>query len=363
MRDLTERFSLVDRIQAPEQWEEILSRPPRELEPGPRGRRLLAAMVALAVAAAGITLVVRTWRGAHPTGPGSGVISYMGRPGFVYFIEPGGSRAGPPLVVDGLQQGVSWSPDGRRIAFERELEVPTPGTTIVLREWAIVVANPDGSRAHMVGCRGPFTAEGQCSDFSPAWSPDGSEIAFQRQDAIWVMGADGSNPRPVTHPTGSPSDLAPTWSPDGSRIAFIRQVFARYELRVIGTDGRGLRTLVSCQTVHCRGSGPFSPQWSPDGRSVVFALDSGISIVPAQGGPVTHILDCSMTSEMPLGPTCTQAFDPIWSPDGMTIAFLAQDGAHSMNVYVVDPSGSKVRRLTRDGRGKCCLAWRPRSGL
>jgi TolB protein len=289
----------------------------------------------------------------------NGVISYMGRPGFVYFIDQSGIRAREPLVVDGLQHGVSWSPDGHQIAFERELDVPTLGTTIVLREWAIFVAAADGSGAHMVGCRGPFTAEGQCSDFSPVWSPDGTEIAFQRQDAIWVMGADGSNPRPLTHPTGSPSDLAPTWSPEGTRIAFIRQVFGGYELRVVGSDGLGLRTLVSCQTVHCRGSGPLSPQWSLDGRSILFALDLGISSVPLSGGPVTRLLDCFKTFDLPLGPSCAQAFNPVWSPDGTTIGFLAQDGPHSINVYAMNTSGSNIRQLTHDGRGKCCLAWQP----
>ena len=65
-------------------------------------------------------------------------------------------------------------------------------------------------------------------DIMPAWSPDGSQIAFEsdRDDGnheIYVMNADGSNPRNLTN-SGFSFNYSPAWSPDGSQIAFITQI-------------------------------------------------------------------------------------------------------------------------------------------
>jgi TolB protein len=79
--------------------------------------------------------------------------------------------------------------------------------------------------------------EGAPDDEEPAWSPDGSLLAFIRDGNVYVIGSDGSNPRPLT--TGSGRYATPSWSPDGSEIAFVDEegegVF------VIRPDGTGLR--------------------------------------------------------------------------------------------------------------------------
>lgn len=79
---------------------------------------------------------------------------------------------------------------------------------------------------------------------APAWSPDGTRIAFvtapgNRAD-IAVMNADGSNQAPLTH-TGHAFE--PSWSPDGTKIAFTSLVKGRGQIYTVNVDGTGLRRL------------------------------------------------------------------------------------------------------------------------
>jgi len=69
----------------------------------------------------------------------------------------------------------------------------------------------------------------------PAWSPDGSHIAYNRLNNIWVVGADGKNERQLTKEPGPNYD--PAWSPDGSKIVFVSERDGNAELYVMNADG------------------------------------------------------------------------------------------------------------------------------
>ena len=101
--------------------------------------------------------------------------------------------------------GLSWSPDGNKIAFES-----VRGGSVSL--W---VMNNDGTNPVQL-------TRDLSNNWHPAWSPDGRRIAFASDRRgnfdIWVMDADGSNLVPLTQDLAS--DFRPSWSPDGKKIVF-----------------------------------------------------------------------------------------------------------------------------------------------
>lgn len=184
----------------------------------------------------------------------------------------------------------AWSPDGKQLVFARGLKSrKTMGrlhlSTGEVCTWQQLFSmNLDGSGLRQVThSKTNFNAR-------PAWSPDGSTIAYMsgpgsdeaRKADIFLMRADGSDPRALTHGGTKEVNGDPAWSPDGNEIAFCSNRGGSYELYIMDSDGSHLR-----QVTHGSPDGVRHPSWSPDGRQIVFATATGkawpISIVNANG--------------------------------------------------------------------------------
>ena len=120
------------------------------------------------------------------------------------------------------------------------------------------------------------------SQFQPSWSPDATMIAYTSDQGgdndIWVMNADGSNPRNLT--TGvlftggriltDGKEEQPAWSPDGSRIVYVSdRNGGDNDIWVMNADGTGHRNL------HDNNNPEWKPAWSPDGSRIVFVHNTG----------------------------------------------------------------------------------------
>jgi Tol biopolymer transport system component len=150
-------------------------------------------------------------------------------------------QAGPYLSI-------SLSPDGRRLLYQSEVGDGDHTDLFVLDV---------GS-----GRRTRLTTGGR--SYTPAWSPDGSMIAYSRAEEIVVIPATGGPARRITRCRlpDCIGDLSPSWSPDGSQLAFVRQEDggATFQTYVVDVDGSDLRRLTS---------GPLDhrfPVWRPSSR-------------------------------------------------------------------------------------------------
>jgi len=129
----------------------------------------------------------------------------------------------------------------------------------------------------------------------PAWSPDGSRLAFcavppgETETEIFVI---DMSSREQMRLTNNPSaDLDPIWSPDGSRIAFTSTRDSNFEIYLINSDGTNLVNLTNHPSVD------REPIWSPDGSQIAFTSDRGgggnVYTLNADGTNLTQLTDYS----------------------------------------------------------------------
>lgn len=214
----------------------------------------------------------------------------------------------------------------------------------------IVSANPDGTGIVKLTSTPVGTF-----DYNPDWSPDGSKIAFERDRSgcgcvesagpseIFTMNVDGSDVRQITFDE-FPGDLDPSWSPDGTRIAVERFDIpaGRDGLYIMNADGSHP---VQVTQNDARLGENSEPQWSPDGTKLVFQIASDTR------GHALFTINLDGTSEKRITPWGLDALHADWSPSGRLIVFEAPDAddappGTSANVYTIRPDGSHLVAVT-----------------
>src|SRR5215210_1029691 len=193
----------------------------------------------------------------------------------------------------------------------------------------------------------------------PTWSPDGTRLAASlvgtNHSDLVLLDSDGqllarvTNNRGQLHIRDSTWARLPAWSPDGSRLAYSADLRS-YDLALwtISPDGSSPRQLFAADTY---GGGLEHPTWAPDMSELAVAgwrlgAPSQIEIVNAVTGRFRTLTQAT-----------NGAYDPSWSPDGEWIAFVQRDGAQH-DVWLVHPDGSQATRLTTTGRGRS-PSWSP----
>lgn len=185
-------------------------------------------------------------------------------------------------------------------------------------------------------------------DNSPAWSPDGTQIAWSVEvgeglSEIYIMDDDGANKRELT-------DLGldagtPTWSPDGLQIAFWAGAQGERDIYVINVDGSGVEMLTA------EPGDETSPHWSPDGTKIAFTYSTNegddIYMVDASSGALTQLTDTELNERVAK-----------WSPDGTELAFFAELDDQS-EVFLMAADGSNVRQLTDQAGEDYFPTWSP----
>jgi len=188
------------------------------------------------------------------------------------------------------------------------------------------------------------------ADF-PAVSASGDLVAFSRVGGggygIWVVNPDGSGARQVTTDPapGASNDSRPAWSPDGTRIAFVRN----NDLFVMNADGSGSTNLTPPGVF---ASSVDDPEWSPTGDEIVFGgTDNQIYAINAGGGAPVQLT--------PAGVSPGNRSNPSWSPDGARIAYSLNAGANA-GIWTIDRATAPNEALQVTTGGEMWeLSWSP----
>jgi dipeptidyl aminopeptidase/acylaminoacyl peptidase len=192
----------------------------------------------------------------------------------IRIVDP--TRGTDRLLLAGDEiYGVSWSPDGSRIAFNQQY----------YRDGMYVIA-VDGETPTQILAFGP---DRPYAIGTPSWSPDGSELTYGSTDGrMFIVGLDGGEPRSIGY------GAVPAWSPNGEEIAYLD----RCQIRMVAPDGSGDRLLVDLSTVRSDAAAcdeAVDLTWSPDGSRLAALVtrnvkaphipsSDGLFVVRAAGG-------------------------------------------------------------------------------
>ena len=317
-----------------------MSRSTLNLPPHPRRARAATAAV---VALAGLAAILPAAPAAASAPQGGGTLaftSYRAGVAGVYAADAAGGPVRRLTSTPGaaFEGSAAYSPDGARIAY-------------VCGNFELCVMNADGSaQARVTTNDWPRELR---YDRSPAWSPDGTQLAFARTergtDGIWIVNVDGSGLRRL--PVAEGFVAAPAFSPDGATIAYEHSEdlgggwSGDTGIRAIGVDGSSPRILTG------PGTTGQDPAWSPDGRRIAFTSaeerSDDIAVMNADGSGLRRVTG---------GATDEQ--DPAWSPDGSRIAF-SSTRKRTTSIYHVASAGGRQTRVTTGAGPDIDPSWQP----
>ncbi len=193
--------------------------------------------------------------------------------------------------------------------------------------------------------------------------PDGKQIIYSADDFRSDMVIDGiflydlAQHTNILLMTNVESGAEPAWSPDGTRIAFVKYEIGRKSSQIFtaNPDGSQWKQLTR---------GPYynwTPRWSPDGKQLVFETtrnDNQLNHVKNGGYRDIYVMDSNGQNQINLT-TNTYGHHPSWSPDGKSIAYMSYGENHKANIFVMNADGSSKHDISKGSTRDSEPVWSP----
>jgi TolB protein len=240
----------------------------------------------------------------------------------IYIGDYDGENQRRVTVNQSLASNPAWSSDGRAIAY-----------TSYRRGYPDIYV----SYIYQGKMEQPARGTDRVHNFLPAFSPDGSRLAFMtNRDGnleIYAVNRDGSGLRRITNHPGN--DTTPTWSPAGNQVAFTSDRTGSPQIYIVDADGVGQPRRVTSETWADRAT------WSPSFSEIAYAGRTGpgfdIKIIDIASGQIRVVTDGVGSNE-----------SPAWAPNGRHLAF-ASTRAGRTHIFTVARDGQDLQQLTRQG--------------
>ena len=219
----------------------------------------------------------------------------------------------------------------------------------------IFVMNPDGSDVRQLTS---FTDDNAA--FWENWSPDGRQLVFTRFSApdffgqLWLMNADGSNQHLLLNDPGF-DDQSASFSPDGSHVIFSRcgPLGGEFPCAIyrVGVDGSGLVQLTPVR-IELQ---DLEPVYSPDGATIAFGSFGRDGIIAA-----IHLMNADGSQIREVSEAELEGYSPNWSPDGRQLVLTSKCcNPEVQGLVVMKPDGRRVWQLTDDTIAVGRSSWSP----
>ena len=249
--------------------------------------------------------------------PDGKTIVFRGGPALAAVPAEGGevseiSVVSDPQIIPGIPGGGEHvSPDGRKIVFMGATRQP-------LRVNIFTVPVEGGAATRLT--ESPAEPEMDTQDRYPCWSSDGDRVAFIRYHEvakgdfrmnIYVVPAEGGEPRPITTDADSVAWAAIAYSPDGEWLAY----FTDNAIKIRPVAGGEARVVVELEGVNFHSE----LAWSPDSKRIAYTGRGSIWTVPIDGGEPVEVETGVLTED-------AENLHIDWSPDGKKIVFAFSSG-------------------------------------
>ena len=234
-------------------------------------------------------------------------------------VQPKSARLSAHKIADDIYEKLT----GTRGAFATRVAYVNQ---ISKSDYRLEVADADGEGMQVaVHSKEPI--------ISPAWSPDGSKVAYVsfelRKPIIYVQDLVSGARRIISNEKGSNS--APAWAPDGTRLAMTLSKDGHSQVYGVNADGSGLRRLSNSNGIDTE------PQFSADGQSLYFTSDRS-------GGPQIYKMSASGGNATRVTFSGSYNISPRVASDGKTLAWISQrDGGYSL--FAMDLASGQELRL------------------
>jgi hypothetical protein len=235
----------------------------------------------------------------------------IGTPADIYSVNPDGTGlVNLTNTEDQDESDPAWSPDGRFIAF---LTRQVNGSNFA----DLYLMQADGSgRTHLVG---PTPVRPGLD-----WSPDGQRLVFTQGDALGTIKIDGTGFSTIS----AGAAAFPAWSPDGTRIAYSRYASEAngLDIETVRPDSTGTQTVVGTP------NNDEQPDWSPDGRRIIFNRDYDLLYTVKPDG----------TDLTPVPGSHSDIGGHAWSPDGTRLAVGRFVTGSHYDIYTTSAAGGSA---------------------